>query len=53
MAIFHFIGAKDMSKWDNDARLPQPARLAGGVSILLWIAAVACGRWIGFTMKPG
>ena len=53
MAIFHFIGAKDMSKWDNDTRLPLPARLAGGLSILLWIAVVACGRWIGFTMKPG
>ena len=53
MAIFHLIGAKDMSKWDNDARLPLPARLAGGASILLWIAVVACGRWIGFTMQPG
>ena len=53
MAIFHFIGAKDMSKWDNDTRLPLPARLAGGLSILLWIAVVACGRWIGFTMQPG
>ena len=52
MAIFHFIGAKGMSKWDNDARPPPPARLAGGVSILLWIAVVACGRWIGFTMEP-
>jgi hypothetical protein len=53
MAIFHFIGAKDLSRWENDARLPLPARLAGGVSILLWIAVVACGRWIGFTMLPG
>jgi len=53
MLIFHFIGAKRMSKWDDDARPPPQARLAGGVSILLWIAVVACGRWIGFTMEPG
>jgi hypothetical protein len=52
MAIFHFISANDMSKWDKNARLPLPARLAGGLSILLWIAVVACGRWIGFTMPP-
>ena len=53
MVIFHFVAAKDMSKWDNDARLPLRARLAGGASLLLWIAVVACGRWIGFTMQPG
>jgi hypothetical protein len=53
MAIFHFIGAKDLPRWENDRRPPLPARLAGGVSIVLWIAVVACGRWIGFTMQPG
>ncbi len=53
MAIFHFISAKDLPRWENDARPPLPARLAGGASILLWIAVVACGRWIGFTMQPG
>ena len=53
MAIFHGISAKDLPRWENDARLPLPARLAGGLSILLWVAVVACGRWIGFTMPAG
>jgi hypothetical protein len=53
MAMFHFIGAKDLPRWENDRRPPLPARLAGGVSIVLWIAVVACGRWIGFTMQLG
>ena len=53
MVIFHMIGAKDLPRWESDARLPLPARLAGGASILLWIAVVACGRWIGFTMDAG
>ncbi len=53
MAIFHAISAKDMPRWENDARPPLPVRLAGGLSILLWIAVVACGRWIGFTMQAG
>jgi hypothetical protein len=53
MLAFHFIGARDQPRWDNDLRLPLKARFAGGLSILLWIAVVTCGRWIGFTMKIG
>ena len=51
MMIFHGISAKDLAQWENKARLPLSARLAGGLSILLWISVVACGRWIGFTMQ--
>jgi hypothetical protein len=53
MAVFHFVGARDLSKWDDQSRPPFSARLAGGLSLLLWVAVVACGRWIGFTMQPG
>jgi len=53
MVMFHMIGARNLPRWENDARLPLPARLAGVVSILLWIAVVTCGRWIGFTMEAG
>jgi len=53
MMIFHAISAKDLPRWENESRLPLPARLAGGLSILLWVAVVACGRWIGFTMPVG
>jgi len=53
MVIFHGISGKDLSRWESEARLPLPARLAGGLSILLWVCVVACGRWIGFTMKVG
>jgi hypothetical protein len=53
MAIFHAMTAKTLPLWENDSRLPLRARLAGGLSILLWVSVVACGRWIGFTMKAG
>ena len=53
MVIFHLISAKNQHRWENEARLPLGARLAGGLSILLWISVVACGRWIGFTMRIG
>jgi hypothetical protein len=51
MAIFHAISARDQPKWEHEKTLPFRARLAGGLSILLWISVVACGRWIGFTMQ--
>jgi hypothetical protein len=53
MLLFHFIGARDLPKWEGAARPPLRVRLAGGLSLLLWVAVVACGRWIGFTMQPG
>lgn len=53
MLVFHFISARDQARWDAQARLPLSARLAGGISMMLWIAVVACGRWIGFTMEAG
>jgi hypothetical protein len=53
MVVFHAISAKDLPRWENETRLPLPARLAGGLSILLWVSIVACGRWIGFTMPVG
>ncbi len=51
MAILHRGSARGLPRWENQTRLPLQARLAGGLSILLWIAAVACGRWIGYTMR--
>jgi len=53
MAIFHAISARDLPRWENDTPPPLRARLAGGLSILIWVAVVACGRWIGFTMQVG
>ena len=51
MAIFHAVSARDLPRWEHDTALPFPARLAGGLSILLWVLVVTCGRWIGFTMQ--
>lgn len=50
MAIFHLGSARDRAHWETDRTPPFKARLAGGVSILVWLAVVVCGRWIGFTM---
>jgi hypothetical protein len=50
MLIFHFVGSRGIERWDTLASTPLRARLAGAISLLLWIGVVACGRWIGFTM---
>jgi hypothetical protein len=49
MAIFHFGVYRHVIDWD--LRLPPPmgARIAGGLSILLWAGVIFFGRWIGFT----
>jgi hypothetical protein len=46
--IFH---AKVLSKgtaWDTDPTPPRPARVAGAVSLGLWIAIVVAGRMIAY-----
>ena len=50
MAIFHGFGIRDIARWDTAPRTPPAAKVGGAVSLLLWIAVVAFGRWIGFTL---
>ncbi|MCJ2067321.1 hypothetical protein MKK75_00605 [Methylobacterium sp. J-030] len=52
MLVFHFLGGRDLTKWVADARPPSAGRIAGALSIALWVAVVICGRMIGFTMDP-
>jgi hypothetical protein len=47
MLAFHLSG-RDISGWDNRPP-PRRARVAGAISLVLWISIVAAGRWIGFT----
>ncbi len=49
MAIFQLITARSVANWDHNARAPAGARLAGALSIGLWIAVIFTARWIGFT----
>jgi hypothetical protein len=49
MGVFERLTKRNVANWDGDESTPLAARIAGGVSLLLWVAIVACGRWIGFT----
>ena len=49
MAVFHAFTGRTADRWK--ATVPVGAKAAGALSLILWIGVVACGRWIGFTMK--
>jgi hypothetical protein len=48
MMLFHFGAYRRVFEWDSTLPPPPAARLAGALSIALWIAVIFCGRWIGF-----
>jgi hypothetical protein len=49
MLSFHFGAFRRVAAWDDALPPPPAARLAGALSISLWIIVVVFGRWIGFT----
>ncbi|MFT3904738.1 MAG: hypothetical protein QM718_00325 [Steroidobacteraceae bacterium] len=40
---------KNAALWDNPATRPGVAKVFAIVSTLLWVAIIACGRFIGYT----
>ena len=51
-ALSHAITFRTADVWDSEEmrKLPPPpsARLAGGLSLLLWISVIACGRLLAY-----
>ena len=50
MAVFHHFTWRRVGEWDANATAPLAGKIAGGLSILLWIAVICCAREIGFTL---
>src|SRR5262245_32208276 len=50
MLFFHFVTYRSVGRWNESRQTPLAARCAGGFSVLMWVAVVAFGRWIGFTI---
>ena len=48
MLAFHFGAYRQVARWDS-GEPPVSAKMAGALSMSLWIAVVFFGRWIGFT----
>jgi hypothetical protein len=50
MLLFHMSSWRQVAQWNTAATTSRGANVAGAVSLTLWIAIIACGRWIGFTL---
>ena len=46
-ALFHAMTFRTVDAWDK-ALPPPAARLAGGVSLLIWVSVIACGRLLAY-----
>ena len=51
MAVYHLFLNRGADSWHTPGLTPLRARLVGGLSLCLWIAIAAFGRWIGFTIN--
>lgn len=49
MLVFERFTARSVASWDQGVLPPPAARLAGALSIALWVTVIFLGRWIGFT----
>ena len=53
MLVFQLILNPNTNRNSAVDVIPRSDRIVGALSISLWIAVIACGRWIGFTMIGG
>ncbi|MEN9705510.1 MAG: hypothetical protein RLZZ393_1389 [Pseudomonadota bacterium] len=49
MLIFERYTRRGVAGWDVGVQSPRAAKIAGLLSILLWVAVLFLARWIGFT----
>jgi hypothetical protein len=48
MLAFHAIMGRGAGRWSESGETPWQGRIAGLISLLLWVGIVTFGRWIGF-----
>jgi hypothetical protein len=51
MATYHLLLNRGAESWQTASLTPLRARVVGGLSLCLWIAIAAFGRWVGFTIN--
>jgi hypothetical protein len=48
--IYHRMTERTIASWDTDPRPPLPARMAGLISLAVWVVVVLAGRMMSYTM---
>ena len=51
MGWFHLITQKGQDQWDTAADIPTSVKIAGALSLTLWLLVIFFGRAIGFTLS--
>jgi hypothetical protein len=52
VVVFGLTSGRTMMQWDVLPATPRGARITGALSLVLWIAVVACGRGIAYVLPP-
>jgi hypothetical protein len=47
---YHLFSSRSIDRWDSARRPPHSARLAGGLSLVLWFAVIAFGRLVAYSL---
>jgi hypothetical protein len=50
--VFNITVGRSIDRWNTDKAAPLAGKLAGAISLLLWIGVIFLGRWVGFTKVP-
>ena len=50
MGVFHVFTWRTVKHWDLGSDVPRAGKIAGGLSLLLWVITVFFARAIGFTL---
>lgn len=48
--FYHLVTERRIARWNDAARPPTPARLAGVISIVVWTIVIMAGRMMSYTM---
>jgi hypothetical protein len=46
--VFHLGIYRGVARWDVNAPVPLPGKVAALVSLLVWFVVIACGRLIAY-----
>jgi hypothetical protein len=52
VVVFSLTSGRTMTQWDVLPATPRGARITGILSLVLWVAVVACGRGIAYVLPP-
>jgi hypothetical protein len=47
--MFNVTAGRSVQRWNREKAAPRSGRIAGVLSLLLWLGIIVLGRWVGFT----